>query len=111
VGHPDHYGCLQIVSNTALYGREMKDVCYLQRKSRRSPGSEVFTGTTVLRSGQVLCYDPTATKTDADHKLRLGSAVQVISAANKLLPAGVVSDSSAGMTRPRFRRTLVAAER
>lgn len=61
-----------------------------------------FTGTTTLRSGQVLCYDPSATKTDADPKLRLGSAVQVISASNKALIAGIVSDSGAGSVGPCF---------
>jgi hypothetical protein len=61
-----------------------------------------FTGTTTLRSGQVLCFDPSATKTDADPKLRLGSAVQVISASNKLLPAGIVPDNEAGKVGPCF---------
>jgi hypothetical protein len=66
------------------------------------PVRRYFTGTTVLRAGQVLCYDPSATKTDADPKLRLGSAVQAISASNKKLIAGIVSDSSAGLTGPCF---------
>jgi len=61
-----------------------------------------FIGLTVLRKGQILCYQEDASKTDADPKLRLGHACEVINADNLKFLAGVVSDSDSGKTGPCF---------
>jgi hypothetical protein len=55
-----------------------------------------FTGATALRTGQVLCLDEAATKTDANPSLRLGQAVKVVTSTNLNFIAGIVPDSEAG---------------
>lgn len=61
-----------------------------------------FTGATVLRKGQILCYDQAASKVDADPKLRLGNAVVVLSTSNVKYISGVISETDAGQTGPCF---------
>lgn len=71
-----------------------------------------FTGTTAVRKGQVLAYDLTATKTNTDPKLRLGSAVVDIAAAagNINAIAGIVPDYEVGKTGPCFVELLLPAQ-
>lgn len=71
-----------------------------------------FTGTTTLRKGQILTLDLTATKTNTDPKLRLGSAVVDVAAAagNKNSIAGIVPDYEAGKVGPTFVELLQPAQ-
>jgi hypothetical protein len=65
-----------------------------------------FVGITVLRKGQVLCYQEDAALT-GNTKTRLGMAVEVPTANNLNCVAGFVCDSSAGLTGPCFVDVIV----
>lgn len=61
-----------------------------------------FVGTTTLAKGQILHYQEDASKTNADPKLRLGSAVEVVDTDNVKYFAGVIGEADAGQTGPCF---------
>jgi hypothetical protein len=61
-----------------------------------------FIGTTELSEGQILALDHDASATDSDPKLRLGSAVEVLTANNLKMVQGIVPLSEAGKTGPCF---------
>jgi hypothetical protein len=68
-----------------------------------------FVGTTEVRHGQIICYQENASETDADPKLRLGSAVEAINSDNAAYVAGFVPLSEAGKTGPCFIELVVPA--
>jgi hypothetical protein len=59
-----------------------------------------YSGTDKLASGYCVAFDPAASKTDADPKLRLGNVVQKPVTANLFYFAGVVAPQSDGLTGP-----------
>lgn len=61
-----------------------------------------YLGSDTVQEGYVLCFDPDASLTDADPKLRLGVAVEKPAAANVNAFAGLVAPSSAGIKGPAF---------
>lgn len=66
-----------------------------------------FTGSDTLAVGYALCYDQDASPTNADLKLRLGVAVEKPATANLNAFAGIVSESSDGVTGPAWVEIIV----